>query len=375
MEYQNNRLCMAGCGLAVMAVYTAALYCSFQMTDWWEYLMQTCMMLLAGILLVWGCRRMQAEILDVWVVLTVSGAVGLAAWSLSMAFQSWQIILQQLILAFWPLLLIPWARFWKSWPASFLPELPYYGSVAMMFWLLLDILMPVRWIKWDILTLVDLMVTAFLVWNEDMAGRGGQVERTDRIRKWIPMGIFFTACCLFHQRAGDILVMLSHPLSASDGGIWEVNWLAHRFRLMAECWQGEYGMLLPGYADRLAESSPLLWIRGSLGIWAVLAVGVAQILMVWLLNRQKGNTPWNLTRVLVSAVTVQTVLGLTAEIMVNTSTLLGMPFFRSPAGCLLLPLAVMDPSRPRAGRKKGMRKVEINQSKSALRAKNLIRSN
>lgn len=359
MKGKKQTIIKAGilaCGLAAAGIGTFSMAQGPRMAgcDWTSYLAETAVMIGAGLLLVCAYHRFQNENRDAWFVLAAAAAAGLAVWSLAMRFQSWQMILQQFLLALWPLILMPWAYWLKARTSFRLPELPYYLSAAAGAWLLLDVLMPAPWLKWEIFSLLYMLAVAYAAWNSRPEGVVAQIWEfgfrclrrksvwKQLLRAWLPLVLAAAAIVCLHERTRDILMTLSHPFGVSEGGLWEVNWLTHRLRLMAACWHGDYSLLPPGSVDWIAVSNPLLWIKESLGVWSVLAVVAAQILMVWLLHKLRRNTAYQsmcLSRVMVFAVTAQTVLGLTAEGMVNTSTLLGASFFRSPASCLLLPLA------------------------------------
>ena len=341
--------------VTVAAIYGYSLGDVPSVFDWREYLVQTGIMLLAGLLLVVAYRKYQDVKANVWSYLPLFAAVGLVCCSLTMRYQSWYVVLQQLVLAFWPLILLPWARTLRKTKWLPFPGLGYCLTITAAGWVLLDVLIPAPWRKWEIITLTYLLVTTCLVWREcagssiniqEKLEKGWPVKKViwwSRLREWIPLVFAIVLIFLFHERVRDILMTLSHPLSANDGGLWEVNWLAHRFRLMAECWQGEYGLLLPGYADRLALSNPLLWVSQSLGFWWTAAVLAAEILIMCLLSkfpRETARQSFCLSRVLTSSVLVQMVLALAADGLVITSSLMETPLLSNPTSCLLFPLAM-----------------------------------
>ena len=355
MKKLGMNMGMIFCIVAVAAIYGYSMRNITSVFDWRDYLVQTGIMLLAGLLLVVAYRKYQDVKPNVWIYLPLLIATGLACCSLTMRFHSWYVVLQQLILAFWPLILLPWARTLRKKKWLPFPGLAYCLTTAAAGWVLLDVLIPAPWRKWEIITLTYLLVTAFLAWRECAGSpvnirvkleKGWSVKKAiwwSRVRKWLPLIFALVLIFVLHERVRDILMTLFHPLSANEGGLWEVNWLAHRIRLVSECWQGEYGLLLHGYADRLVLSNPLLWLSQSLGFWASAVVFTAQILMMCLLCKFPRDTErqsFRLSQVVTSSVLVQMVLALAADVLVITSSLMEVPLLSNPTSCLILPLAM-----------------------------------
>lgn len=349
------------CASVIVAVYTLSLVRFkpwnnfFVVISWRGYMIQTFLILASGGLLVFLNQRMRNREYGFSFVLACTGALLSALGAYGLCERSWMGIAQQMLISVWPLILLVWARFWKSKYTHKCPAAPYYLGVGAMCWGMLDVLAPTPWLRWDLLTLAYMVLTAFWVWRsyhisfhhlfqrhgERLFSKRGRLAI--RLQSWIPLvGAVLLILC-FHDRARFILSSLFRPLEHRWGGISQVNWLSHRLHFMAEGWQGDFSMVDAALIRDLPMSAPLVWI--SLWLTPAAAAGLvsAQFGILYLLYSLKRNTGWrplSLSCVLLECLTVQTVLGLLGELILNTSSPLGMPLLRSPGSALLLPLCI-----------------------------------
>ena len=349
------------CASVIVAVYTLSLVRFnpwdnfFMAISWRGYMIQTILIFAAGGLLVFLCHRISNREYGIPFLLACTGALMSALGAYGLSAQSPSGIARQMLISVWPLILLVWARFWKRKYNYKCPAAPYYLGVGVMCWGLLDVLAPAPWLRWDLPTLAYMVLTAFWVWRsyiisfqhlfqrygERLFSKRGRLAL--RLQSWIPLVVAVLLILSFHDRAQQILSSLVHPLVHRWGGSSQVNWLSHRLHFMAEGWQGDFSMVDAALIRNLPMSAPLVWI--SLRLTPAVAAGLvsAQFGMLYLLYSLKRNTGWrplSLSCVLVECLTVQTVLGLLLELILNTSSPLGMPLLRNPGSALLLPLCI-----------------------------------
>jgi len=344
-----------------LVIYTLSLvrfepwYEFFLAISWRGYLIRTGLTLTAGGVLVFLSRRLRDQEYGLPFVLASAAAVLSALGAYGLYDHSWKWITQQLLLSVWPLGLLVWARLWKSKYEMKCPAAPYYLGVGAACWVVLELLAPTQWLRWDLLTLIYMVVTAFWVWRSyyiniyQVVRRYGDKLLTKRgrlalrVQPWLPLVGAAALILCFHPRARDILTSLLRPLGAWRGGIGQVNWLSHRLHFMAQGWQGDFALVDAALIRDLPMSAPLVWISLRLSPAAAAALVAAQFWMLHLLYSLERNTGWrplSLSCVLLSCLTVQTFLGFAGEVMLNTSSSLGMPMLRSPGSALLLPLCI-----------------------------------
>ena len=353
------------CAVVIVAIYTLSLvrlepwYEFFLAISWRGYLLGVILTLTAGGLLVFLARRLEDGEYGLPFVLACGGAALSALGAYGLYDHSWRWVAQQLLLSVWPLALLVWARFWKRKYTLKCPAAPYYLGVGWGCWVVLDLLAPTRWLRWDLPTLVYMTLTAFWVWRSYYINIYQVVQRYGdkllskrfrlalRLQPWLPLVGAAVLILCFHPRARDILVSLLRPLDTWRGGIGQVNWLSHRLHFMAQGWQGDFTLVDAALIRDLPMSAPLVWISLRLTPIAAAVVAAAQFWMLYLLYSLERNTGWrplSLSCVLLSCLTIQMFLGLAGELMLNTSSTLGMPLLRSPGSALLLPLcAAADP--------------------------------
>lgn len=349
------------CAAVIVGIYTLSLmrfdpwYDFFTAIQWRGYLLQTLLTLAAGVQLVFLYRRLRDGEYGVPFVLVCAGAALSALGVYGLCPGSWRGTDQQMLLSVWPLVLQLWAKLWKGKCTLKYPAIPYYLGVWGMCWAVLDLLAPTPWLRWDLLTLLYMVITAFWVWRsyyisfhqlmkrhgERLFSKRGRLML--RLQSWLPLVGAAVLIFCFHDRVQAVLSSLLRPLSSWRGGLGQVNWLSHRLHLMLEGWQGNFALVDAVLIRDLPMSAPLVWISLRLTPAAAAAVVSAQLWMLYLLYRMVRNTGWrplSLSRVLLPCLTVQMGLGLLGELMLNTSSSLGMPFLRSPGSALLLPLCV-----------------------------------
>lgn len=349
------------CASVILAIYTLSLVHFrpwnnfFTAISWRGYMIQTILTLAAGGLLVFLSHRISNREYGIPFLLACTGALVSAFGAYGLCAHSPTGIAQQMLISVWPLILLVWARFWKSKYTHKCPAVPYYLGVGAMCWGILDVLAPTPWLRWDLLTLAYMVLTAFWVWRsyhisfhhlfqrygERLFSKRGRMAI--RLQSWIPLVVAVLLILSFHDRAQQILFSLFRPLAHQLGRCSQVNWLSHRLHFMAEGWQGDFSMVDAALIRDLPMSAPLVWISLRLTPAAAAVLVAAQFWMLYLLYSLKRNTGWrplSLSCVLLECLTVQTVLGLLGELMLNTSSPLGMPLLRSPGSVLLLPLCI-----------------------------------
>ena len=349
------------CASVIVAVYTLSLVRLnpwdnfFMAISWRGYMIQTILIFAAGGLLVFLSHRISNREYGIPFVLACTGALLSALGAYGLYDRNWKESAQQMLISVWPLILLVWARFWKSKYTHKCPAVPYYLGIGAMCWGILDVLAPAPWLRWDLPTLAYMVLTAFWVWRsyfisfhhlfhrygERLFSKQGRLAL--RLQSWIPLVVAVLLLLSFHDRARFILSSLFRPLEHWWDGSSQVNWLSHRLHFMAEGWQGNFSMVDAALIRDLPTSAPLVWISLRLTPAAAAGLAAAQLWMLYLLYTLKRNTGWralSLSCVLLECLTVQTVLGLLGELMLNTSSTLGMPLLRSPGSALLLPLCI-----------------------------------
>lgn len=247
---------------------------------------------------------------------------------------------RQLLSLLWPLLLWPLARWLKQrnrhgW------LLPLYALLAAGgAWYLRGTLTPNPFARWDLASLAYLAAVAGAVW------RMAPGCRLRGWRQWSAATLpLIAGLCLLphlHERLGDILYSLRHPLS--HGELWPVNWLAHRARLVWQGWQGNFSGIEPPLRGSIPYDSPLVWIAEALHPLAALLVLAAAVGLILLLRR--GRPAGRVRALLLTALVLQTALGSVSELLLCTATDLGLPLLRNPLDAPVLLYLLCSPIHP-----------------------------